>query len=86
MNEQAVPQTFTRVIDNRVYSRKAIAESTAAYREFCVTRISRLGDDRAELTIEINVEHEKQAREIVLSFFNYALDLSCQIHLAQDGA
>lgn len=72
---------IVRVIDHGIYPRKAISEARAAYKDYCAVRVEPLPSDRARLTITVLPKHAADSREVVLSFLNYALDKSAEIHL-----
>jgi len=75
---------FVRVIDHGIYPRKAISDARAAYKDYCAVRVEPLPDDCARLTIAVLPKHATESREVVLSFLNYALDKSAEIHLQSD--
>jgi len=73
-----------RLIDHSIYPRKAINEARAAYKSFCQVKVEPLSGERIRLTIDVFPDHKNQEREVVLSFLNYALDMSSDIHLQSD--
>jgi hypothetical protein len=75
---------IVRVIDHGIYPRKAIGEARAAYKDYCAVRVEPLPSDSACLTISVLPKHAPESREVVLSFLNYALDKSAEIHLQGD--
>ena len=75
---------IVRVIDHAIYPRKAIGEARSAYKDFCSIRVEPLASDCARLTITVLPKHAADGREVVLSFLNYALDKSAEIHLQGD--
>lgn len=70
-----------RVVDHSIYPRKAISEAREAYRDYCKIQVMPLPANCAKLVITVVSEHENEAREIVLSFLNYALDKAAEIYL-----
>lgn len=73
----------TRHIDHDLYPRKAITEARAAFREYCTLQITPAPSNSARIEINVAVEHEEQAREIVLEFLNYALDKAVEMKLRE---
>jgi len=70
----------TRLIDNEIYARKAIAEAQNAFRSFCKVKASPAATGKIELSFLIAPSHQGNAREVVLEFLNYALDRSVQLN------
>lgn len=75
---------IVRVIDHGIYPRKALSEARAAYKDYCAVRVEPLPGDCARLTITVLPKHADDGREVVLSFLNFALDKSAEIHLQGD--
>jgi hypothetical protein len=73
-----------RLIDHAIYPRKAINEARAAYKSFCHVKVEPLSGERIRLTIDVLPEHQGNEREVALSFMNFALDMSSDIHLQND--
>ena len=71
-----------RIIDHRLYPREAVANARQAYRSHCNVRITRIDSNLAKLEIQGNGKNAIDDREAVLSFLNYILDRSAQIHFA----
>jgi len=72
---------ITRIIDRRIYPRKAISEAHHTYREFFNLTITPIEPGQDRMTITVKPEHEQQGNEIVLEFLNYLLDRSTELHL-----
>jgi hypothetical protein len=72
---------FTRQIDNSIYSRKALAAARDAYRPYCEVVVKPGIDGKVGITVAIKDEHREQDREVVLEFWNFFLDTSCQQRL-----
>jgi len=72
---------ITRIIDRRLYPRRAISEARQAYRDFISLTISQIEPDQDEAIITVNPEHDQQGGKVVLEFLNYLLDRSAEIHL-----
>ncbi len=70
-----------RIIDHRIYPRKALADARHAYNEYCSLTVSPLGSDQARVTISVNPAYESDAKQIVPEFLNYLLDRSAEFHL-----
>jgi len=73
-----------RLIDHSIYPRKAINEARAAYKSFCQVRVEPVSGKCIRLVIDVFPDHKSREREVVLSFLNYALDMSSDIHLQSD--
>lgn len=71
---------FTRCIDNAFYSRKALAEARDAYGKYCTVRATVRSDGLVGITVSVKGEYEKEARQVILEFWNYFLDTACQQH------
>jgi hypothetical protein len=72
---------FSRILDNTIYPRRALADTRQAYREFC--RLSVTPGTTPEtpiLVIEVKEQHAATAHQITLEAWNYLLDRACQIH------
>ncbi|WP_462370345.1 hypothetical protein [Oxalobacter formigenes] len=72
---------LSRKIHNSIYSRKALAITRDAYKNYCsvTVRPQKDGD-----VIVIVIPHEafrNQARQVIFEFWNYFLDISCKQHL-----
>ena len=75
---------FSRVLDNTIYPRRALADTRHAYQEFCRFAVTPgTTPETAILTIEVKERHAPHARQITLEAWNYLLDRACQIHFAQ---
>jgi len=72
---------FVRVIDHRLYPRKAISEARSAYKDYCAVCVEPLPSDCARLTVTVLPKHAANGREVVLSFFNFVLDKAAEINL-----
>jgi len=73
----------TRVVDNELYTRKALTASREAYRAFCSVRAEPIEPGRVAIAISVGPEHASEARRIVLEFWNYFLDTACQSRLEE---
>jgi hypothetical protein len=72
-----------RDINHALYPGQAIAEARQAFREHCEVQVVPLGSTRARIRLKVRPQHADNAREIFLSFLNFALDRSAQIHFDQ---
>ena len=80
----ATPTRYSRLIDNTLYPRRALADTRQAYRDYCRFSVTPgPTTDTATLTIEVKPQHAAHARQITLEAWNYLLDRACQIHFAQ---
>jgi hypothetical protein len=75
---------FTKLVDHSLYPRTALTEARQAYRNYCSFKVTPLGSDRAEITVIVSDEYQNDSRQIVLEFFNYALDRAAQIQFDND--
>jgi hypothetical protein len=75
---------FSRILDNTIYPRGALADMRQAYREFCHSSVvPGATPDTAILTMNVRERHAANARQVILEAWNYLLDRACQIHFAQ---
>jgi hypothetical protein len=74
----------TRLIDQDLYSRKAVAEARQAFRDYCSFDVSPLSENRAQITIHVRDEFKNDERQIALEFLNYLLSKSAQLALEND--
>ena len=72
---------FTRILDNDIYARKAVAEAQVTFREYCTVKVTPAGSGQVELAFKTDAAHEDKAQKIVLEFLNYTLDRSIQLDL-----
>jgi len=70
-----------RSIHNNIYTRKALALSRDAYTSYCDVRVKPQDHGYAEVSISVRPEFSGQGRQVILEFWNYFLDVSCQQHL-----
>lgn len=71
-----------RYIHNSIYTRKALATTREVYHAYCDIKVRPEKEDRVEITLTVRPEFKGQARQVILEFWNYFLDLSCQQHLS----
>jgi hypothetical protein len=71
----------TRLLDNAFYPRKAVAKARESYREYCMVNAVPTGEGQVALTVTVFPEHTKNAREVLLEFWNFLLDTACEIHM-----
>ncbi len=75
---------FTRVANNTIYSRRALADTRQAFREFCqISASPGTIPDTAEITVEVKEQYVADGRKIILEAWNYMLDRACQIRFEQ---
>ena len=72
---------YQRNIDNSIYPKKAVADARMAYRDYCDISIEIADETLPKLTIKVKPKYQKNSRKIILEFWNYLLDLSCQIKM-----
>jgi hypothetical protein len=73
---------FTRCIDSAVYPRKAFVKARETYAAYCVVTAVPIESGRAEVTIEVKPEYAGDARQVMLEFWNFLLDTTCELRLA----
>ena len=74
--------TTARHIHNSIYTRRALASTREVYNAYCDVRVRPEEDGRVEIVLTVKPEFREQARQVILEFWNYFLDLSCQQHLS----
>lgn len=72
---------LTRHIDNGLYPRRALASAREAYALYCMVRATPGDAGRVAITVTVRPEHEDDARQVVLEFWNFFLDAACQRRL-----
>ena len=72
-----------RLIDHRIYPRKALTEARQAYKDFCQFRVTPITSDRVRLSISVLPAHQDASREVVLSFLNFALDKAAESYFGE---
>jgi hypothetical protein len=75
---------FYRTVDMSLYPRDAIYAARLAYKDYCIVRIQPVTTNIVRFAITVLPVHENNAREVVLSFLNYALDKSVETVLQSD--
>lgn len=68
----------SRVIDLSLYSRYALAETQAAYRKYCQVQTEPKGPGYLLVTLTPLLEDPSEVQKMVLEFWNYFLDKTCQ--------
>ena len=74
---------FSKILDNTIYPRKAVAEARQAYGEYCDVKAVPVAGGGVELLFSIKEPYLGEARDVILGFLNYALDRSVQLHLEE---
>lgn len=74
-------KSHCRILDNNLYPKRAVADARTAYRDYCDVRVTQ---DNAFLTLTIQVKskYQKDGHQIILEFWNYLLDISCQMKIS----
>jgi len=72
----------SRIVDTRIYSRRALADAQAAFRDHCHVDIRYVGHARVGVTVHPVATDDAEWRRVVLEFWNFALDAACQQQLA----
>jgi hypothetical protein len=72
----------TREIDHSLYSRQALADARAAYKEYCRIVVEPLTGTKVRLLIEVLPAYADKDRDVVLSFMNFLLDKALEQQLS----
>jgi hypothetical protein len=75
----------TRQVDNDIYSRKALAAAREAFASYCTVWAIPGQSGTVAITVSVRPEFERDARQVVLEFWNYFLDSSCQLRLEKES-
>lgn len=71
----------TRTIDHTLYPRRALADATHAYRDYCDVKITPFNTQKSRVTITVKEIQISSGGQVILEFLNYALDKSIQMQL-----
>jgi hypothetical protein len=71
----------SRVVNLTIYSRKALAVTQTAFREHCRVETATLPGDRLLVSVTPLITTPEEVRTMILEFWNYYLDRSCQEEL-----
>lgn len=69
----------SRLIDNSLYPKKAVADAKMAYKDYCNFSVESASGNQVKLTVEVKLNQARDSHEVILGFWNYLLDRSCQI-------
>jgi len=69
---------ISRSINLALYSRSALAETQAAFRQFCQVQTKPLDQGRFLVTISPLISDTQDVKKMILEFWNYFLDKTCQ--------
>ncbi len=72
------PPTISRSISLSIYSRTALEATQTAFMEHCRVSISPVTSDRLLVTTMPLMMSSEEGRTMLLEFWNYFLDRSCQ--------
>ena len=72
---------ISKNIDFRIYSRQAYEDTCKEFSEFCTFKENKIDNQNIIFKINIKGENKNRGKEIILEFFNYMLDLTCQKRL-----
>ncbi len=70
-----------RVIDHKIYPRKALIDGRHAYKEFCDVQVTPLKNGLVEVVITPKIENKDNSREVILEFLNFILDRAVQLQV-----
>jgi hypothetical protein len=71
----------SRLADLTIYSRSALAATESAFREHCCVHTTQITPDRLTVSITPLKANNEETRTMILEFWNYFLDKSCQERL-----
>jgi hypothetical protein len=77
------PPTISRAVGLTIYSRSALAATQAAFREHCRISTALVAKDRLLVSVMPLMTAPEEVRTMLLEFWNYFLDRSCQEKLRQ---
>ena len=72
------PLTISRTVSLTIYSRSALAATQTAFREHCRVSTAPVASDRLLVSIMPLVATSDEVTTMLLEFWNYFLDRSCQ--------
>lgn len=72
---------YKKTLNNSIYPKQAIDIARKEFSEFCEFNLITIDFDSLELTIKVKNQFNKNAREVILEFWNFTFDRACQIHL-----
>jgi hypothetical protein len=70
--------TVSRVVDLTIYSQNALAATQRAFKQHCRVSTEPLSAGRSLLLITPLLSSPEQTRAMILEFWNYFLDQTCQ--------
>ncbi len=77
------PPAISRTVSLTIYSRSALAATQAAFREHCRVSTVPVTSDRLLVSIMPLMMTPEEVRTMLLEFWNYFLDRSCQEKLEE---
>lgn len=72
------PPSISRTVNLTIYSRSALAATQTAFKEHCRVSTSPVASDRLLVSIMPLRTSSEEVRTMLLEFWNYFLDRSCQ--------
>jgi len=69
---------FSRTVNLTIYSRSALATTQAAFREHCRVSTAPVASDRLLVSVMPLMTAPEEVGTMLLEFWNYFLDRSCQ--------
>ena len=69
---------ITREVHTKLYSRAALADTQKAFRDYCTADVHPIDDTRLMVCTTIKDDAPDRGMDILLEFWNYWLDRSCQ--------
>lgn len=77
------PPLISRSVDLGIYTRKALADTQMAYKSYCRVQTQALPKNRLLISLIPNESESANFYKLLLEFWNYFLDKSCQEKLCQ---
>jgi len=72
------PPAISRTVNLTIYSRSALAATQAAFKEHCRVSTTLVSSDRMLVSIMPLMTTPEEVRTMLLEFWNFFLDRSCQ--------
>lgn len=72
----------SRIVDLKLYSRRAIVDAQTAFKVHCQVQVRSLEGGRVAVTLKPLPSSSPELRAMVLEFWNFVLDTTCQSRFA----
>lgn len=77
------PPAISRTVNLTIYSRSALAATQAAFKEHCRVSTAQASSDHLLVSIMPLMMAHEEVRTMLLEFWNFYLDRSCQEKLGE---